>query len=199
MRHIPNILSVIRIFLIGVFVTLFFRARYTAALLVFVTAFLTDLLDGFLARKFNWITSLGKLLDPAADKLLVLSVLICVFIAKRNELFYLVIFLLMAVKELLMLVGMLMMLKTKIVGYSDWAGKTATAFFSVGIGLTLLDFCLPISMEPWNISVLSVAVALSYFAMLHYAKWQMFMPKTAQEEKNVVRDEKIAASIEKFM
>ncbi|MCL2671881.1 MAG: CDP-alcohol phosphatidyltransferase family protein [Clostridiales bacterium] len=199
MKHIPNILSGIRILLVGVFVALFFKAQYYAALIVFAVAFFTDLLDGYLARKFNWISSLGKLLDPAADKLLVLAVLVCVFVYHRNEPFYLVIFVLMAVKELLMLIGMLMLLKTKVVCFSDWSGKLATGFFSVGIGLTLMDICIPADITPWNISVLSIAVALSYFAMLHYTKIQMFGPKSARDAKNETVDEKLAESIDKYM
>ena len=200
LKQIPNILSAIRILLVGAFVFLFFKSRYTAALIVYASAIFTDILDGFLARRFNWITQVGKLLDPAADKLLVLAVLICLFISKRSEPFYLVIFVLMFVKETLMFIGMLMMLKSSVVGFSDWSGKVATAFFSVGIGLTVLDY-IPgtANIEPWNIALLSVAVALSYFAMLHYAKSQMFAPKPAPDDKHVIRDKKIAQDIEKYM
>jgi len=200
MKHIPNILSGIRILLVGVFVALFFKERYFAALIVFASAFFTDLLDGFLARKFNWISSLGKLLDPAADKLLVLAVLVCVFVYHRSEPFYLVIFVLMAVKELLMLIGMLMMLRSKVICFSDWSGKLATGFFAIGIGLSLVDICLPnVKMEPWNSAMLAIAVALSYFAMLHYAKIQMFSPGPDRDARNEPVDEKMAENIEKYM
>ena len=62
MKHIPNILSSLRIAMVGVFAWLFITAfpnhtaRYGWALGVFVLAFLTDVLDGFLARTFNWVT-----------------------------------------------------------------------------------------------------------------------------------------------
>ena len=75
MRHIPNVLSAIRLILVGVFIFLFARAKYLACLIVFLTAFFTDLLDGYLARRNNWISDLGKVLDPLADKLMVIAAL----------------------------------------------------------------------------------------------------------------------------
>lgn len=77
--NLPNFLTVIRILLIPVFVVLFSDPtpeRSLAAAIVFVVAAVTDLLDGYLARRRSQITRLGRLLDPIADKLLVLSGLI---------------------------------------------------------------------------------------------------------------------------
>lgn len=77
--NLPNLLTVSRILLIPVFVLLFSSptpARSLAAALVFVIAAVTDLLDGYLARRRSQVTKLGRLLDPIADKLLVLSGLI---------------------------------------------------------------------------------------------------------------------------
>ncbi len=77
--NLPNLLTFTRILLIPVFVMLFATPtpdRSLMAAIVFVVAALTDLLDGYLARKSGQVTMLGKLLDPIADKLLVLSALI---------------------------------------------------------------------------------------------------------------------------
>ena len=77
--NLPNFLTVVRILLIPVFVVLFSDPtpdRSLAAAVVFVVAAVTDLLDGYLARRHSQITRLGRLLDPIADKLLVLSGLI---------------------------------------------------------------------------------------------------------------------------
>ena len=60
MRHIPNILSILRLLMIGVFVCFFQQSKYYAALGIYVLAVLTDLLDGYLARRNNWISNLGK-------------------------------------------------------------------------------------------------------------------------------------------
>lgn len=77
--NLPNVLTVARILLIPVFVLLFVTPtpdRSMAAAVVFIVAALTDLLDGYLARRCGQVTKLGRLLDPIADKLLVLSALI---------------------------------------------------------------------------------------------------------------------------
>ncbi len=77
--NLPNFLTVVRILLIPVFVVLFSDPtpdRSLAASIVFVVAAVTDLLDGYLARRHSQVTRLGRLLDPIADKLLVLSGLI---------------------------------------------------------------------------------------------------------------------------
>ena len=77
--NLPNVLTVSRILLIPVFVVLFVTPtpdRSLAAAVIFVIAALTDLLDGYLARRRGQVTKLGRLLDPIADKLLVLSALI---------------------------------------------------------------------------------------------------------------------------
>jgi CDP-diacylglycerol--glycerol-3-phosphate 3-phosphatidyltransferase len=77
--NLPNFITLTRILLIPVFVVLFITPtedRSLSAALVFVIAAITDLLDGYLARRNGQVTTLGKLLDPIADKLLVLSALI---------------------------------------------------------------------------------------------------------------------------
>ena len=70
--NVPNVLSLIRLLLVPVYLILFVRGQKTAALVVFAAACFTDLLDGRIARKYNLITDLGKLLDPVADKVMIL-------------------------------------------------------------------------------------------------------------------------------
>jgi cardiolipin synthase len=192
MKHIPNILSSLRIVMVGFFAWLFCSAypdhpvRYWWALGVYILAFLTDVLDGFLARTFNWVTPVGKLLDPFADKLMAITALVVILIAKIKEhepfWIYLTLFSLIAVKEILMVIGGLIMLKQRKVAHADWYGKTATGLFALGIVLTLLSFAVP-RVEPWNIAVLSAAVGLSYVAMAHYARTQMFKPREDEPDQ----------------
>ncbi len=75
-QHIPNALCVFRILLVGPIVWLLAQGSYAAAMLMFAAAGFTDGLDGFLARRFDWRTRLGGFLDPAADKLLMVSVFV---------------------------------------------------------------------------------------------------------------------------
>ena len=93
MKNIPNILSIIRICLVFVFVAIFFSPISKIwALVAFLSAGATDVVDGFLARKNNWITDLGKVLDPFADKLMQCTVLVCLCIESVVPIWFLIIF-----------------------------------------------------------------------------------------------------------
>lgn len=86
--NFPNFLSVLRIALIPLFILLFSTptpARTILSAVVFGLAAATDLLDGYLARRWRQVTSMGKLLDPLADKLLVLSAVILLVSLQRIE------------------------------------------------------------------------------------------------------------------
>lgn len=74
--NIPNKLTILRVILVPVFVVLMFNGEYLYSLLVFVFASLTDTLDGFIARRYNLVTNFGKLMDPLADKILVIAAIV---------------------------------------------------------------------------------------------------------------------------
>lgn len=128
---IPNILCYIRFILIPVFVILYIKAEYPreylrAAAVVLISG-LTDFLDGFIARRFDMITDLGKLIDPLADKLTQAS-LIFVLVVKIKWMFLLLI--LFVIMQLFLLIAGLVMLKkgTKLSG-AKWFGKVSTTVF----------------------------------------------------------------------
>ena len=77
MKHVPNFLSFIRLALYPVFVWAYFYRAPDSAFVIFMFASLLDILDGFIARKFNCISVLGKIIDPVADKVLQLCAIIC--------------------------------------------------------------------------------------------------------------------------
>ncbi|MFD2170169.1 CDP-diacylglycerol--glycerol-3-phosphate 3-phosphatidyltransferase [Tumebacillus lipolyticus] len=84
--NVPNILTVFRLGLIPVYFLVFFsdyKYNMEVALLVLALAGLTDILDGYLARKYKLVTELGKMLDPLADKLMMLSVVLSFVIDNR--------------------------------------------------------------------------------------------------------------------
>jgi cardiolipin synthase (CMP-forming) len=171
MRHLPNILSGIRLILVGVFVMLFRAGSYLPALCVFVFAFFTDVLDGQIARANGWVSNIGKLLDPLADKLMTLAALVCIYMGKQ-KLAYLILFLLVAIKELLMVIGGAFMAKRRVVAMAGWPGKIATGLFAVGVMLSLLSF-LSLRVEPYNLIILGLATMMSYFALIFYAVTQL--------------------------
>lgn len=73
---IPNVLSMLRLALVPVFLVLLVLGEYVGALVVLVVASLSDLADGYLARRLNQVTRLGQLLDPAADRLYIFAALL---------------------------------------------------------------------------------------------------------------------------
>ena len=76
MRHLPNIICVLRMALVWPIAAALAEREYLIALAMFVVAGLSDGVDGYLAKRFNWTSELGKLLDPLADKLLLVTVFV---------------------------------------------------------------------------------------------------------------------------
>ena len=162
---IPNVLTMIRLILVPVFVVLFLRGYRMASLGVFVGASLTDMLDGYLARKLNQITDFGKLFDPLADKLMVLSAMVCQGIA---GVFPWAAIIIVACKELLMVVGGLLMLKNDIVVYSNYLGKAAQVCFIASLVLAFFHDELAAQGMQLDIILLWITVALALCAMVVY-------------------------------
>jgi len=73
LREIPNIISIVRIILVIPIVIMMIKGMYDIALVLFIIAGISDALDGFLAKHFGWVTRLGGILDPLADKMLLVS------------------------------------------------------------------------------------------------------------------------------
>ncbi len=122
---IPNILSFVRLCMIPLIVWLYCGKEESLwAGVLLVLSGMTDLVDGYLARHFGWVSDLGKILDPVADKLTEAAMLICLVL--RYPLVLLP-FGLMVVKELFMTVsGLLVIQKTGAVFSARWHGKAAT-------------------------------------------------------------------------
>jgi cardiolipin synthase len=81
--NLPNIISILRIFLVPLIIFSILRERTGIALLFFLLAGLSDALDGFIARRFDLCTKLGAMLDPVADKLLIVSTVLVLFLLGR--------------------------------------------------------------------------------------------------------------------
>jgi len=125
-KDIPNILSVIRILLVPLFVYLFMSGKTAAAVAVFILSGFTDVLDGYIARKYNYITNLGKFLDPFADKLTQFTAFICLYLNQLVPLWMPVVYF---AKELGTTIGALVVFRNrKKVVKSNIFGKLATFF-----------------------------------------------------------------------
>lgn len=138
--NVPNVLSLVRIFLVPVFLVLYLNHRDMWAFGVLVLSGLTDAVDGFVARRFNQITDCGKLLDPISDKLTQVAVVIALA-TRFGELLPLAV--LCFVKELCQAIGGAIMLKKQCeVRGSKWFGKVSTVVFYAGMSALVL-FDLP--------------------------------------------------------
>ena len=169
MKNIPNILSVIRIILVFVFVAVFFAPISKIwALIVFLTAGATDVVDGFLARKFNWITDLGKVLDPFADKLMQCTVLICLCIEKVVPIWFVVI---CFAKEILtLLIGFIVIRRRSIVVVSKWYGKASVClFYATIVASVIIKYACRIDLNDfWQMLLFMPAAIIAIFAFGAY-------------------------------
>lgn len=178
---IPNWLCFLRIALIPVFTTLFIKGSYIPAFILMIVAALTDLLDGKIARKYNMVSNLGKILDPIADKLSQIAIVI-ILIVKFWDGYLKYILFLFIVKELLMVLGgaLLMAKGMRPVAAEMW-GKVATTVFYVfmiviialgGEGCALYDvaFFKPFILPEWLITAMvGISALLAFVSLFGYA------------------------------
>ncbi|WP_438971333.1 CDP-diacylglycerol--glycerol-3-phosphate 3-phosphatidyltransferase [Methylophaga sp.] len=184
MLNLPNILSLLRIFLIPVLVILFFLPNESAtvwATLVFVIAAVTDWLDGYLARKLDQTSSFGAFIDPVADKLIVVVALIMI-VYKTPTWFILIPVILIISRELIVsaLREWMAELNARNVVKVSSLGKWKTTFQMIAIGCLIFYnslFGLPIFEI--GIVLLYVAAWLTLLSMFNYlqAAWPMLRDK----------------------
>ena len=129
-KHVPNILTIIRFFLIPAIVYFIFTEQYIAAFIMLTISGLTDVLDGIIARKFNCITNFGKLIDPLADKATQISILAALTFKGIIPLWMLLV---VFVKEFAMIAGASFLYGKELVVSSKWFGKLATVLFYLAI------------------------------------------------------------------
>ena len=160
---IPNVLSVIRLLLIPVIIWQYVLLKdYVLAAITVVISGATDVIDGFIARRFNMVSHVGRILDPAADKLTQIAVIGC--LAYRFNLMILLLGVL-ALKELINgIIALNMLKKTKRTINSRWHGKAATVLLYATIVLHL--FWIDIPSAATNISVfVCIAAMITSFAL----------------------------------
>ena len=101
-KHIPNALTILRFILIPFIIVYIFKDQYMEAFVFLTISGLTDVLDGIIARKFNFITNFGKLIDPLADKTTQISILVVLALKDIIPMWILVI---VFIKEFVMVSG----------------------------------------------------------------------------------------------
>lgn len=135
LKYVPNILTIIRFLLIPIIITLLSSGKYVDAIIVFSISGITDILDGTIARKFDLISDFGKLMDPLADKLTQLSMLLMLTVKKIIPLWIVIV---VFVKEFCMICGASFLYGKELVVSSKWYGKAATSLFYLAIVVSLV-------------------------------------------------------------
>ena len=185
--QIPNILCYIRFMLIPVFVVLYIKAEYPkeylrAAAVVLISG-ITDFLDGFIARKFDMITELGKLIDPVADKLTQAS-LIFVLVVKIKWMFLLLI-LFVVLQLFLLIAGLVMLKKNARLNGAKWFGKVSTTVF-YAVMLVLVSYPA-LDDKIANILMLVCGAFLLLSLIMYIREYILLYRKTKANESRTVK------------
>ena len=168
-KHIPNILTIFRFILIPVILFYIFTGNYLLAFIFFTLSGLTDVLDGFIARKFNLISNFGKLMDPLADKLTQIAVLTSLVTLEIIPVWILVI---VVIKELVMVIGASFLYGKDVVVYSKWYGKLATVLFFIAIIVSLINkqFNITGFWSNLDLGLYCIALISTIFSLIMYIK-----------------------------
>ena len=169
LKHLPNTLTIIRFLLIPFIVLYIFTGNYILAFIFFTLSGITDIADGFIARKFNLISNFGKLMDPLADKLTQISTLTSLVITHIIPTWILIIVLL---KEFIMMCGASFLYGKDVVVYSRWYGKLSTVLFYIAIVVSLLlkQFDVSGIWEHLDFGLYCFALVATTFALIMYVK-----------------------------
>lgn len=157
---IPNILTTVRILLVPVFIWAYFHRPGVLPVAVLALSALTDLLDGQIARRFNQVSDLGKLLDPIADKLTQGAMLICLL--KRFPRFWIPLILMIVREAFVGITSLLAIKKSGHVEGAEMHGKVATVLLYAMVLSHLLFNNMPGAVSNALILVTTVAMVVSF-------------------------------------
>lgn len=160
---IPNILSYFRLLLIPLFIVLYVQEDFTEALITLAASGLSDILDGRIARKYNMVTDLGKVLDPVADKLTQCAMMICV--AMRYPAMWWLLGLHVVKEAVMLIMGWYVLKRTDTVNSAIWAGKLCTG---VIYAVMMLHVILPHLPQPVSVGCTIVCAGLIVLSLIVY-------------------------------
>lgn len=185
---IPNWLSYIRIALIPVFTVLFYKGYVGWAMLVLGLSGLSDFLDGKIARNFNQVSDLGKIIDPVADKLTQITIAIMFYIEFRTSSDELIktfswVFLIFVIKEFVMVFfGGLMLAMGLRPAAAEIYGKAATmVFYLVMIAIVMFGPDIGFLKEYWTIPDVAMLVLVIVSAVLTVVAFCSYLPSAAKQ------------------
>ncbi len=164
---IPNILSIIRIIMIPFVAMAYFNGEYVLTITLLTLSGLTDVVDGIIARKFNMITDVGKILDPIADKLTQFTVVVC--LTWHHPILIPVAIIIFA-KELLMLIGAVIFVKRgNATPYARWWGKMTTVIlYATMVLFVISELFINVIPDAVLITAMSATIACLLFSFFNY-------------------------------
>lgn len=161
MKKIPNILTVIRLFMVPIFWLMYLENPVYGGI-VFIVACVTDVVDGFLARKLDAITRFGMLVDPLADKMMQISAVTCLYL---SGIFPEWIVTVLIMKELIMIISASFLFKKNIVIPANKVGKVATILLSVMV----VYFMFFNAVSPKTSQIISIILGImAFFVLVSY-------------------------------
>lgn len=168
-------LSILRLCMVPIFV-LFFNfegEQKTAAAIIFILASLTDVLDGYIARRYNMTTKIGQLLDPLADKLMQITTVITMLCAKMVPLWFVLV---LAIKELFMITGGVFLYSKKTFVKSNVFGKLNTVVMFCAIVVLLISSETNIALKNFMLATVAVTntAAITSYLYLYFIKHKQF-------------------------
>ncbi len=183
-KNIPNLLTLIRLIIVPVLGYFLYFEYYIPAMILFAFGGFTDVLDGYIARKYNLITKWGKFFDPLADKLMQITALVFLVLHHFIPIIVLVV---VIIKEALMLTGGIMLYrKGKTVIGANWYGKLATVLFYFAILATIILSLDSLKNVYTAIAInvaLGLAVVCTLFALVMYILIYYRFSKNYEKEK----------------
>lgn len=160
---IPNILSYFRLLLIPLFIVLYVQEDFTEALITLAASGLSDILDGRIARKYDMVTDLGKVLDPVADKLTQCAMMLCV--AMRYPAMWWLLGLHVVKEAVMLIMGWYVLKRTDTVNSAIWVGKLCTG---VIYAVMMLHVILPHLPQPVSVGCTIVCAGLIVLSLIVY-------------------------------
>lgn len=184
---IPNLITYVRFILIIPFAYSFLKEEYISSAICIGLSGLSDCFDGLVARKLNQVTSLGKILDPIADKVTLLVVVVCMVIFVPVVLPVLIILLL---KDVLMLLGGTDLINKGITPpAAKWYGKVGTVVFYISVCIIVfLKAFLNYENFALDLTLLSVTALTMIFALYQYGKIYTQLIKEYNERLEVEKN-----------
>ncbi|MBQ1501873.1 MAG: CDP-alcohol phosphatidyltransferase family protein [Firmicutes bacterium] len=177
---IPNLISLFRLLLIPLIIYLYVNGKIWEAVVAVGVSALSDVADGYVARHFNQITPLGKVLDPVADKLTQVALAICLMTSFPVLIPLLIV---LVIKELTMLYWGVCLLKVHQPPFSArWWGKVSTTSFYVG-ALVIMIFSRKMS-GGWIFAICAVIILLMLYSLFRYGQVFRYKIKKAAAQNS---------------